>query len=592
MNPYIAIPLTAFFINIVITTFVFAQNYRMPVNRAFIRLSILFAVWAGFDVVIWSPIEPDWIVPLMKIHAVVYNFIGIAFVSFAYTFINRNRDAEYYFFAAMPFIALIVITGTNQVIAGYNPTYWGHAILAGSWYLPFAIIDGAIPIAYSITLLVRDLKKYRKSPAERKRLVLFLTGTAIGLTIGFPSFVLLPHGFGINVLPIHSLGLIVFLVAVYIAITKYRFLSISIGDAAGELFSSTKNGVVILNTNDRIVQYNEAARELLLGNSEGTLEEKVHDIRLMFRGAEMTDDANIVVQDDTGKNYVSVNCNPIQHSDQQIGTLMFISDVTAQKKAEELIIASNRDLGEAREQALQANRTKSAFLANMSHELRTPLNAIIGYSEILREEAVADNKTDGIADLNRIHNAGHHLLALINDILDLSKMEAGKMDLFLEEFSIDGIIGEIESMMRVKADKNGNVLVIRCAHDVGMMVADRMRVLQVLNNILLNAIKFTENGTVTLDVSRQNYRDQEMIIFMVTDTGIGMSQTQQKNLFQYFTQVDPSATRKHGGSGLGLAISQQFSRMMGGEISAKSEPGKGSCFTVRLPAKIEASRQD
>ena len=300
---------------------------------------------------------------------------------------------------------------------------------------------------------------------------------------------------------------------------------------------------------------------------------------------------DIVVENNSGKNHISVSCNPIQHSNQQIGTLMFVNDVTAQRKAEELIVASNRELGEARDQALQANRTKSAFLANMSHELRTPLNAIIGYSEMLHEEAIADNKTDGVADLSRIHNAGHHLLKLINDILDLSKIEAGKMDLFVEVFSISHVIKEVESMMEEKMDANKNVLTVRCSRDIGDMKTDRMRVLQVLNNILSNAAKFTENGTVTLDVCRENYRGQETIIFQVTDSGIGMSQLQQKNLFQYFTQADPSVTRKYGGSGLGLAISQQFSRMMGGEISAESKPGEGSRFSVRLPATIEASQQ-
>ena len=244
MNSYTAIPLTAFFISIVITTYVFAQNHRTPLNRAFIWLSVLFAVWSGFDVVIWSPIEPEWIVPLMKTNAVLYNFVGIAFVNFAYRFVSRSPDAQYYFFSAMPFVAMIAITSTDLIIAGYKPMYWGNAIVGGPWYLLFATINGGIPIAYSIVLLVWNLKN-KKSAAEHRRLVLFLIGTAIGLVTGFPSFVLLPHGLGINILPTHSISLLVFLASVYIAISRYRFLSISIGDAAGELFSSTKNGVLI-----------------------------------------------------------------------------------------------------------------------------------------------------------------------------------------------------------------------------------------------------------------------------------------------------------------------------------------------------------
>jgi len=521
----------------------------------------------------------------MKTHAVVYNFIGIVFVNFAYIFVSRSRDALFYIFAVMPFVALIIIAGTDLIIAGYRPMYWGNAVVGGPWYLPFATINGGIPIAYSVVLLVQDLKN-RNSPAERRRLVLFLTGTTIGLATGFTSFVLLPHGFGINVLPVHSFSLIIFLLSVYIAITKYRFLAISVGDAASELFSSTRNGVVILNTNDGIVQHNGAARSLLAGNRGGSLENCIQEINRMFRENENNDEIDYAIQNDSDRKYVSVSRNPINHSSQQIGTLLFINDITAQKKAEELIVASNRDLGDARDQALQANRTKSAFLANMSHELRTPLNAIIGYSELLREDANLENKTDHIADLDRIYNAGHQLLALINDILDLSKIEAGKMELFHEQFSISGVVNEAEFMIKEKVYVNNNLMIVHCSSDIGNMVTDRMRLLQVLNNLLSNALKFTHDGKITLDVFRENKGKRETIVFRIIDTGIGMTQEQQKNLFQYFTQADPSATRRYGGSGLGLAISQQFSRLMGGEIHAISQLDKGSEFTVRLPAEV------
>lgn len=585
LNPYVAIPLIAFFINIVITTFVFAQNHRMPVNRAFIWLSLLFSLWMGFDVVIWSPIEPQWIVPLMKAHAVVYNFIGFVFVNFAYTFISRSRDAAYYFFAGVPVIALIVITTTNQIVAGFNPAFWGNAIVSGPWYLPFATINGVIPVSYAVALLVRNMR-YEKSAFERKRLSLFLTGTVIGLVTGFSSFVLLPHGFGIDTLPVHSLGLIAFLVCVYIAITRYRFLSVSIGDAASELFSNTRHGVVILSMNNRVVQFNQAAQDLLISEPEETVGDKIREYFLISRKQDREEDVVMIVLKNKGKKYVSVTRSSIKHANQKIGTLLFFSDITAQKSTEELIIASNRELGDARDQALQANRTKSAFLANMSHELRTPLNAIIGYSELLREEAILGNQTDSIPDLSRIHNAGHHLLALINDILDLSKIDAGKMELFADNFSISRVVTEIETMMREKTKANGNIMIVHCPPDIGNMVTDRMRLLQVLNNLLSNALKFTEAGKVTLDVYREYKGSQVNIIFKVTDTGIGIDEEQQKNLFQYFTQADPSATRKHGGSGLGLALSRKFIRMMGGDIRAKSEPGKGSEFTARFPAEF------
>jgi len=591
LNPFIAIPLTAFFTSIVITTFVFAQNHRTPVNRAFILLSILFTLWVGIDVIVWSPIDRAWIVPVMKVQAIVYNFIGFAFVNFAYTFIARARDRQYYFFATMPLVATIVIVGTDLIISGYRQVYWGNAISGGPWFLSFALVNGGIPILYAVVLLVRNMRS-KESPAERTRLKLFLIGTTFGLVTGFPSFLLHTGTPGIALVPIYPLCLIAFLLSVYFAVTRYRFLAISVGDAASELFSSTNNGVVILNMSDGIVQHNPAARELLATDRNGSIEDSINYIARCFREDNRQDDNELSWRNESSGKYLSVNRNPISHSSQQIGTLLFINDISAQKKTEEQIVASNRELGEARDQALQANRTKSAFLANMSHELRTPLSAIIGYSELLQESARFSKETDHKDDLNRIHNAGHQLLGLINDILDLSKIEAGKMELFVEEFNIRSVVKEAEANIKEQVKENDNLLIVHCPTDIGSIASDRVRLLQVLSNLLSNAAKFTEGGKITLDVNRQSSGGEETIEFKITDTGIGMSQQQQMNLFQYFTQADPSVTRKYGGSGLGLAISQQFSRMMGGKISARSQLDTGSEFIVKLPAKVIAKKEN
>ena len=266
------------------------------------------------------------------------------------------------------------------------------------------------------------------------------------------------------------------------------------------------------------------------------------------------------------------------------GLYCIFTNITELKKREEELNKTISELDIAREKADAANQTKSQFLANMSHELRTPLNAIIGLTEMLKEDAADDGLDDFEEPLDRVFNAGKHLLTLINDVLDLSKIEAGRVELFNETFELKQILDDVMKTSSPLAQKNENELIIDYKSEIDFVTADQTRVKQVVLNLISNACKFTEKGKITVGVNKILREGGDLISIDVSDTGIGMSDEQMSRLFNSFVQADSSTTRKYGGTGLGLTISKQLAKLMGGDVVVNSELGKGTTFTATFLA--------
>ena len=278
-----------------------------------------------------------------------------------------------------------------------------------------------------------------------------------------------------------------------------------------------------------------------------------------------------------------------KRTDDEIGFLIdrFNGMLSQIEEHEKEIQEVNEQLVQSEQRARAATQAKSHFLANMSHELRTPLNAIIGYSEMLQEEAQDSGQESFIPDLKKINRSGRHLLDLINDVLDLSKIEAGKMELYLETFDISNLLEDVSTTVQLLVQKNSNVLEVRCPANLGAMRADMTKVRQSLFNLLSNASKFTKNGKITLEAARENSPTKsDWIVFRVSDTGIGMTPEQQEHVFEAFSQADASTARDFGGTGLGLTITKTFCRMMGGDVALTSKPGEGTTFIIRLPTEV------
>jgi adenylate cyclase len=321
---------------------------------------------------------------------------------------------------------------------------------------------------------------------------------------------------------------------------------------------------------ENVVRY--AAERGLVENAKGRVEDWVAE-----RLANHRNPSGVVLQHRSHDRWVQIS----ERKTADGGTVAVYSDIT--------------DLKQARDEAMEATRAKSQFLASMSHELRTPLNAIIGYSEMLHEEAEDLGEESFLPDLEKIQSAGRHLLSLINNILDLSKIEAGKMEVLVEEFDVAALLAEVQSVIQPLMEQNANTLVVNCAPDLGVMRSDQTKLRQNLFNLLSNAAKFTEQGQITLAARRVVQNGDDWLEFQVSDTGIGMTPEQVGRLFEAFAQAEASTSRNYGGTGLGLAITKQFCRLLGGDVSVASTPGQGSTFTIRLPTrapepKVEAAR--
>ncbi len=355
---------------------------------------------------------------------------------------------------------------------------------------------------------------------------------------------------------------------------------------ADNILASMAESLVVIDPRGTIVTVNKATLDLLGYRPEALLGRHFTVVLPDF-GALATDNSPPVgAHEPVERSYHDVNGKPVpvlfSHGrlpggeGQRAGSVCVASDITQLKYAEQ-------SLREAKQLAEEASLAKSRFLANMSHELRTPLNAVIGYAEMLLEEADERGITGSAEEVRKIQFAGKHLLGLISDILDLSKIEAGRMDIHLETFDVADMIGTVLGTIGPMIAGNGNRIDLNCPPSLGFIHADLTKIRQILLNLLSNAAKFTERGAITLSVAKVLHGPTQHVQFTVTDTGIGMTNAQVTQLFQAFSQGDSSTSRRYGGTGLGLAITKAFVDMLGGHVEVQSKLGVGTTFIVRLP---------
>jgi PAS domain S-box-containing protein len=562
-----------------------------PGAIAFVVLMLAQVEWVTCDALLMGGLNDSTRMFWDKLSFIGLGLVTISFLVFVLQFTGHTVPRRAFMLLAIePTItAAMILTSRNHSLfyrfrdasssellpglAGLGTYYW---INIGYIYL-FLVIA----IVVLVGALVRSPRLYRG------QIRTLLIGAVIpGVTGIYDLFI----GQELGDLRVSCMSLSLTGLAFGFALFRYRVLDI-VPAARDRVVESMNQSLIVLDAQKRIVDLNPAAERLLecyssdvIGKAaEAVLPAWSHLLTSAMDQSEVRVET-ILGEEGSERRYILSLSVLSDRRGRFCGFLIVLEDITELKRVQE-------ELQEAKEAAEAANQAKSIFLANMSHEFRTPLNAIIGYSEMLQEQAEEVGRQDSIGDLRRIKTAGTHLLQLIDSILDLSKIEAGKMDLYLERFDIAQMVNDIAELVRPLIAKNSNGLQVRCGIELGSMRADLTKLRQSLFNLLSNASKFTEQGMVLLEVERSRGKDGEWITFRVSDTGIGMTEEELGRIFESFSQADASTRRRFGGTGLGLAITRRFCQMMGGEITVESEIGKGTTFTFRLPAEAAESRR-
>ena len=605
MNVYAFLPFAAFLSNSFLLFYGLSRNTNTDLHRNYLKFMLCISLWSLLDFINWNweGLNEDWVMFIYRIQAPTYIFLGIYFLRFCYSLLNKRKDFMYKHFIWVSLTVALLGVFTGEMTSDYKEVWWGIMHIPGEMFIPCVFISTVIPCQYAVYLLFRGIKT-ATSQSQKKQIILVFTGSLLTVNISFFTDILIPHFIGLED-AIQLAGASAAFMAIFMhrAVTKYDLLPINIKDTIEELFEYSRQGVLIINSEKKIVEMNPTAEVLLDTNEETLIGMPIKDIIKDDIFTEGKDECEVIQNSRDGECYLHISSTSHIRKNELIGWVLIIRNVSTERLAhkkikdlnqnlEERVKQRTNELEESKQKLLdktedleRVSRYKSEFMANMSHEIRTPMNGIMGFTEILLlEQGLSESENESLQNIKKCSN---QLLDLVNDILDFSKIEADCIALEKIHLDLGLLLLESAEICRSKLDiSHKNVEVLLDVSSINHLVlGDPTRLKQVIINLVNNAIKFTESGHVLLKAEKMSESNDSLSVkFSVTDTGIGISEEQRERIFNAFEQADGSTTRKYGGTGLGLTICKKLIELMGGQLEVKSIQNEGSefYFTIEM----------
>ena len=584
MNVAVLIPIVAVLVNLAMAAYVAGLNFRNPINRAFIYLSLMLVFWGLSDALLWSLQDKESLYITARIQSMIYTQSGITILNLFYQYIRRKRDLIFYYTFTVCLLLAVAGALSPWLVADVQFMSWGVSQVPGPLYYPGAIFSTVIPVSFGVYLLIKHYLCIT-TQNERSRGRLFISGVLLALSISWSFDLIVPLVWQQELPPQTHIAGIVLQLFVFIAILKHQLFSIDMPHVAREIFANAREGVALIQ-HGQVIEVNTPAQTMV----KPFVEKSIDDALLEFgKRCLLSNQAQIETLIEHDGALYALNLSAIEVTGKGVGTgtILFLRDITNSKRIEQKIRQMNQELIHARDKAVEANIAKSQFFASLSHELRTPLNAILGFSDLALERIRRLGNLELIDDIETVHQSGKHMLDILNSVLDLSRLEAGKVELYPESFDLRELINTTYHALKQLLAQNNNQLLIACDPNISEIYSDQVKIQQILLNLLSNACKFTENGTIKLHCRKRESGRPEYEI-SVSDTGIGMHQAQITRLFEPYQLFDNGAFVKNRGTGLGLIICKRLSQMLNGDIAVHSIPGQGSVFTLVLPVNLEA----